>query len=363
MVAAGMEVGMGGSHGWRCNGVWLLLLTIACGSSSDGYEGTAGNRANAGASAARGNESISGASGSAGNTSREAADAGSPATPPRPMGCITDVAVGHHVYACDDIRYDVEIPPQCLETQCGLVVDVHGATMNANQQNENTNMRALGQEFGYVVVQPNLTAGFLDVSQDPLVFSMMRLVTDVFHLDEKRIHMTGFSLGGFLAWRFICKYSDILASAAPMSAAKGGNSVNVPGCAFSGAEKPAAEIPLIQLQGTMDPLISNAAGEAQRDAVVAAWEMGPGEQVAGDERYRRVRYKNANGTVFEFLQHDYSSDAPFAGGPIGGHCFPGSSAHYDPSTPQQETKFGCNPPNAFHWGSEAMQFFIAHPRR
>ncbi|GIS33212.1 MAG: hypothetical protein Ct9H90mP4_11260 [Gammaproteobacteria bacterium] len=34
---------------------------------------------------------------------------------------------------------------------------------------------------------------------------------------EERIHITGFSQGGYMSWRFICKYSDVLASAGPLA--------------------------------------------------------------------------------------------------------------------------------------------------
>jgi len=96
--------------------------------------------------------------------------------------------------------------------------------------------------------------------------------------------------------------------------------------------------------------------------VISAWNMGAGVVIAQDSTYKHTRHTNANGTVFEFIEHDYSSDAPFAGGIIGGHCFPGSGVIYDPSNPQDRTPFGCYGPNSFNWGEEVIKFFIAHPK-
>jgi poly(3-hydroxybutyrate) depolymerase len=232
---------------------------------------------------------------------------------------------------------------------------MHGSNMTADQENDNTNMRELGRQFGYVVLQPNAPQE-VEPGLDAPVHSMMRLLIEAFQIDEKRIHMTGFSRGGYMAWRFVCDHAEILASAAPMCAAIGGNPEEPPGCPFSATAKPAVEISLMHLQGTKDPFISNIGAEAQRDAVVAAWQMGPGRQVAGDATYRRIRYENTNGIAFDFVQHDYSSDEP----DVLGHCFPTGTSPV-PTDPISAA-FGCTKPNSFHWGSEVMQFFIAHPK-
>ena len=360
------------SYEWRLLGACVLVLANACGDSgsephSNGPSKTAGG----------GGGKVSSTAGSGGAERRAdggraaSGQVGGPAMMrPAPMveqpvqiGCIDDVSAGHHVYTCDNLSHDVEVPQKCLETQCGLVVDMHGGTMTAKQENDGTDMRELGEQFGYIVLQPNAPRGWVDPSVDAPTLATMELLIKVFHLDENRVHMTGFSMGGYMTWRFICDHTDILASAAPMSAATGGNPQEPPGCPFSETKKPTVEIPVLQLQGTMEPLIPRMAGEAQRDAVVTAWQMAPGEQVAGDATYRRIRYQNANQTVYEFIEHDYSSEAPFAGGIIGGHCFPGSPAQYDPAQPPGETKFGCQGSSSFHWGTEVMQFFIAHPKR
>ena len=118
---------------------------------------------------------------------------------------------------------------------------------------------------------------------------------------------------------------------------------------------------MLDLQGTKDALVDyDTAGIPQRDALIAGWNMDAGTQIAGDSTYRRTRYTNANGTDFEFLEHDYV-DSACTLVKVDGHCFPGSD---DPGgLTGQACPFRCDPPNSFTWGEEVMKFFIAHPMK
>ena len=76
--------------------------------------------------------------------------------------------------------------------------------------------------------------------------------------------------------------------------------------------------------------------------------------VESDSSHQWTRYKNAKGTVFEFIQHDYTGVAL-----LGGHCYPGST---DPGGETgQLFSFKCDQTAAFNWGEAVMQFFLAHP--
>ena len=44
--------------------------------------------------------------------------------------CITDVTPGDHTFVCDGITYLVLVDEQCTRLACGLIFDVHGATMS-----------------------------------------------------------------------------------------------------------------------------------------------------------------------------------------------------------------------------------------
>jgi poly(3-hydroxybutyrate) depolymerase len=236
-----------------------------------------------------------------------------------------------------------------------LVLDVHGRCFTAADEDAHTNLRALGDQYKYIIVQP--TAPQLDstcafgaapiwkpsVDSAPLAKIMDR-VSAAWHVDRRRIHFTGFSLGGYMTWLFVCGYSDVLASAAP--AASGGP-------CFVGSTMPSQQIDLLFLMGRKDAEVPLSVTSAQRDAVVAAWGLGQPQTLAQDTMYTRKRYTNSAGTVLETLEHDY-----VMAGSSNGHCYPGSTA-----TGTQWDGAKCKPPNAFVWGVEVMKFFVAHPKR
>jgi dienelactone hydrolase len=287
-----------------------------------------------------------------GDGSMSMMDAGSDA-PMNPMGCIDNTSAGDHQFMCDGFVYDVSVPAKCAGGGCGLVLDVHGATMSGKMEDNNTNMRALGAMYGYVVVQPNAnpappTSSWTPATDDDKVFKTLQLVMAAFKSDPKRIHMTGFSQGGMMTFRFLCKHADTFASMAPAAGT---------GCTFTANDTPSQEVPLLYMHGTKDNLVSfQGAAVPQRNAVTTGWKTDMGTMIAGDTNFTRTRFTTQNGTPFEFIQHDYAAKSIV----LGGHCYPGSM---DPGTEKgQLFPFGCVAPNAFTWGDEVMKFFVAHPR-
>jgi alpha/beta superfamily hydrolase len=293
------------------------------------------------------------------------ADAPGAVPPPVPSGCISDVSAGSRQVTCDDLVYDLSVPEGCLSVQCGLILDVHGGTMNAKMEDNNTKLAQLGREHGYLVVQPNANNGLFDATTDDAkVFAFAQSAIAVFHLDPKRVHMTGFSQGGYMTWRFICQHTEFLASAAPAAAAGMANISDETDCSFTGTDRPSSELDVLYMHGTQDALVDFQNALVKRDAVTAAFELGAGEMVAGDSTFRRTRYSNARGTIFEFIDHDYVSNSSFPADPplgiaIEGHCYPGSSDQM-PTEPGQLMAFGCVPPNSFNWGESVLAFFMAH---
>jgi pimeloyl-ACP methyl ester carboxylesterase len=292
-----------------------------------------------------------------------------PFEPPRPVGCVTDVSPGLHEFPCGEIRYVVLVPTPCVTRACGMIVDVHGGYMDAEQENNNTNMRALGEQHGYIVVQPSAPGNYWNAARDDEPVSLfLDEMLQAFSVDRKRVHMTGFSQGGFMTWRFLCKRAELFASVAPggagyMGAAPPSSffSILPTGCAFEGEELPAHEVPVLHMQGEHDVMVVPQMGRDMRDRVVAAWNMSGPERIAGDGTFERDRYTSQNGTVYEFLLHFYQTDANFYFVPIVGHCFPGSIDHA-PQEPGQLMGYGCKGQNSFHWGEEAIAFFMAHPK-
>lgn len=269
---------------------------------------------------------------------------------PAPVGCVTDVGAGHHLFDCDGgIRYDVEIPTSCAGGGCGLVLDIHGLTMSATEEDAGTGMRARGREHGYVVVQPNapgVPASWLQALHAPRVFDFVRDLADALVIDPRRIHVTGFSQGGGMTWRLICDHADFFASAAPLA--------GLPGCAFAGSEVPSREVPVMQVHGHRDTILNfTLFALPQRDLAIAHWELEVDAIIASGGGLEVTRYLSPSGTPFEFWEHDYAADSIT----ISGHCFPGGT-DIGPSPLQ----FGCADAGTFSVGERVMQFFLDHPK-
>jgi poly(3-hydroxybutyrate) depolymerase len=284
---------------------------------------------------------------------------------PVPDECITEVTAGEHQFECSEgMIFDLSVPEACLGSACGLVVDIHGWTMNGKIQDNNTNMRELGRQHGYLVVQPNAPGEVpsFSMAEIPKIYDFVQRVIAAFHLDQERIHIMGFSEGGFLSWWFVCNHSELFASASPGGAGAYVEELDVchdenSGCQFEGDQYPEHQLDLLILHGTQDVFDDVLCARAQRDAIAAAWEMGTPEEIAGDENYTWTRYQNAQGTVLEYLEHEYTDLA----GPLWGHCYPGST-DFELTVEGQIIPYACEEGCAFHWGEVAMDFFRAHPR-
>jgi len=355
----------------------LLILAIGCGSTAPGGAGggstaggstaggsTAGGGATAGGSSAGGSTAggstagggatAGGGSTAGGGATAGGATAGGSAFPaPAPEGCVQNVTAGQRDYTCDGIRYRATIPAQCLTRACGLIFDVHGFSMTAEQQEANSRLAARAPARDFIVVQPSapgVVPFWTPSTDDPKVFAAVELFARVFHTDPKRLHFTGFSQGGAMTWRMLCAHADAWASVAPAAEQ---------GCPFTGTNRPSREVPTLFLFGTLDGIVSfNLAATPQRNAVVTGWGMSSGAVVAADAGYTRTRHVSDAGTPFEFVQHDYTGSCAIAN--LGGHCFPGST---DPGgLPGQACSYRCNPPNGFDWGAEVLDWFVAHPK-
>ena len=279
---------------------------------------------------------------------------------PAPVGCVTSVEAGDHSFACNGLTHDVSVPQQCLQGPCGLILDIHGLTMDGLMEDRNTNLRALGSQHGYVVVQPNANpappaSSWVTDVDDAKILAFLDDVQAAWHIDPGRVHVTGFSQGGLMTWRFVCKNADRFASAAPGAAC---NHQDEEACPFAGPATPSRRIPLLYMHGRFDVFFDFPEAEAQRDLVVATWGLHETATLSSDAHHAWTRYADAAGTVFEFVWHDYLA-APST--VLQGHCYPGSTDPGD--APGQIFSYRCEDAAAFTWGEIVMQFFLDHPMR
>ncbi len=347
---------------WRRSVFVLLFALVGCGGSTGDEPTTAADDGSiksdtgtvtvedTGALAIE--DSASAADSAVIDSSSTPSDAGGPA----PMGCIAEIAAGTKVFSCDGLDYDVTVPAACLAGggACGLVLDVHGMTMSGKMEDNNTNMRALGGKYGYVVVQPNAnpdppSSAWNPSTDDPKVKAFLTLAIAAYKVDPDRVHMTGFSQGGMMSSRFLCKYAELFASIAPAAGT---------GCTFKGTDMPSREVPVLYIHGKTDALVPFSRGTAQRDAAYAAWKLGSEFVVSVDSKHKWTRRTSPSGTVFEFIEHTYEASSLV----LRGHCYPGSK-DLNATEPGQLFGFACTEPGTLVWGDVVMQFFRDHPRK
>lgn len=313
--------------------------------------------------------SLAGCSSSSANPAAPApgdAGADAPAEAAVDHGCVTDTSPGDHTFTCEGFSVDVHVPDACA-SGCGLVLDVHGALETGAIEESHMAIVPIAKSKGYVVVQPTAHTiaayggPYWAVADDDHVLAILDTVARVFQSDPSRTHMTGFSQGGYMTWRFLCKHADRFASVAP-----GGAGLPVCGtteffesCAFDAQTSPSRQIDVLFLAGRQDGVVPYSCMSQERDLAIAAWGLSQSTVVAGDTSYTRTRYANAQGTVMETLEHDYTTDPQGLLAANKGHCYPGSNAHT--GTPYDQ--LACVPPNAFAWGAEVMSFFAQHPKK
>lgn len=300
---------------------------------------------------------------------REAADRAAP--PAAAVSCaIPATSAGKHETTCEGIKTIYNVPARCVRggdgvaaSSCGVVMDIHGWTMTGQQQDNNTNMRALGEKHGYVVVQPSANGSPTSwtTADQKVVYALMMACVDepAWDMDRAKVHFMGFSEGSEMTWSFIKKHSDVIASAVPMSCAAG-----------SDAEACAAatpRVPVLFNQGTNDAMCDFSHAAATIDAYKKAWATGAGVVISSDAHHKRTRYTAADGAaVFDFLTFDYIANECIYTGK--GHCFPGGQddvCYGNKFAPGQLAAFSCpkNPREAaYSIGEEAMKWFIAHPK-
>jgi polyhydroxybutyrate depolymerase len=290
--------------------------------------------------------------------------------PPVPAGCIDNVATGDHTYTCSTLTVDARIPAACQGAGCGLILVLHGDTGNGLLMDGHVKMRELGDQHGYVVVAPTgppfggqFPGSTWETFNDAQLIEIVEAFRDVFRIDPKKIHVTGFSRGGFVTWRLLCDHSELFASAAPAGAGVGTN-FGEPTC-FTQGRKPARAIPIVFLMGRTDTSVGYQQMVSIRDAAIAEYGAAGPVNVRGDNDYRHDRWTGE--AVIETFDHAYETvnDGPFGQngqfGDANGHCIAGSTT--DPYAPQYAIPCARinNQPNAFIWGEEVMAFFQAHP--
>lgn len=197
-----------------------------------GCGGEPGANTPSGGSTTGGEGGAGAASSSASSASSTGAGGASPSTCP---GAV--LAPGVHArtiaHAGSMRAYEVQVPAAYDDTSpVPLVLDIHGYTSSADQQEGYSGFSALAEKEGFIVVRPS-GSGFLSSwNGGPLccgtaaseglddVGLMKAIVAEVSALvcvDPRRVYATGLSNGGAMSHRLACEAADVFAAIAPVS--------------------------------------------------------------------------------------------------------------------------------------------------
>lgn len=367
----------------------------------------------------------------------------------------------HHKVPCASLwkgfSVTYNVPERCLSSSCGLIVDVHGFTMDGDAQDANTNMRALGEEHGYIVVQPNAPLNNWNVDAlghpctglalpnatpghqtcflppfdkepigDRAINNWVQEALDVkaWKVDRSRLHLMGFSEGGWLTGRMLCNYPHVFKSFVMLSGASNADPFE---CIRAGAPQP----PVLVNQGLNDLSSVWREFDDSLQKLKSKWKLGEGKVVDGNATcgqeweefdcrsfgcncqgfadwygvtgslfdknkgcantktawnwykdhlctasakphprrpgcngcYSRTRYEGQSGVPLEVLSYSYVADYF-----LEGHCFPGSENMGHNGT--EAFAFGCpglqerkeGAKAAYVIGVEAMKWFLGHEK-
>jgi polyhydroxybutyrate depolymerase len=163
--------------------------------------------------------------------------------------------------------YVRRLPPSYDGTKpIPLVVDLHGYLEGAELHETNSRLGAFGDAHGFATITPQGSGDVVpgwDVERDA---ADVRFIGDLLDeagrtlcIDDRRIFVTGFSNGAFLASTLACVYANRIAAVAPVAALR-----DPPGC------KPARPVPIVTFAGTGDEFVAFTGGLGSRGQVTPA---------------------------------------------------------------------------------------------
>jgi poly(3-hydroxybutyrate) depolymerase len=102
---------------------------------------------------------------------------------------------------------------------------IHGFNMSGQQEVQLTQMNKVADTGKFIVVYPNALknasnqqswdlAGTTDYAY---LLSLIDTVEGRYHIDRKRVYVSGFSQGGFFSFNLGCRHADVIAAIAPVS--------------------------------------------------------------------------------------------------------------------------------------------------
>lgn len=284
-----------------------------------------------------------------------------------------------HKLECHEIHYYVTVPLKCnAATKCGVIMDIHGYSMNAAWEEKSDHITEWSKE--YITIRPEEVANHMDWSGDSGgssnwddlhdIESFLRLYVEKEDamVDRSRVHVAGFSQGGFLTFNLLCRASDLICSIAPlgmpatgkysgghynghqlMATARGHSNCWIDG------KGPEHKRSIMYHQGKHDRFFDVGTFEDSVEKIKDLYGMQNTDaiELAQGEGVDWKRY--SKGSInFETALYDYK--LVYDAYDLAGHCFPSTL-----KPPQPYFWFNCGVEDGYTWGEAVLKFFKANP--
>lgn len=145
------------------------------------------------------------------------------------------------------------------EVSLPLVIVLHSYGWKAKIAMWNTDFNEVAEKYGFVIVYPNATpnwnSGIGDNPSYPtpdsddvaFIKALITEMRELYHIDLERVYATGYSNGGFMAYRLACEASDQIAAIASVGGA-------MPESVFDNC-KPKRAVSVLEMHGTKDTTV------------------------------------------------------------------------------------------------------------
>lgn len=259
--------------------------------------------------------------------------------------------------------YLLNLPPNYYDTSgFALVVALHGFGGNAAEMEHDYGITDKANTEHFIVVYPEglpsngplhlrtwntgSCCGYsqaIQVDDVHFIRSLIDDLTDKYHIDPKRIYVTGMSNGAMMTYTLACEMSDKLAAAAPVS---GTLMMSMP-CS------PTRPVPILHIHSMLDTRVPFNGGIGMADvyftpvdSTLTVWAANDScntlPQVLVDNgHYRQTEWKSASGIPVIELYATYD----------GGHSWPGGLKPRTQADP---------PSTAFNATDLIWEFFQQH---
>ena len=160
-------------------------------------------------------------------------------------------------------NYSVHLPAAYnASTAHPLVLNLHGYTSNAQQEEIYTQMDASSDQNNYIVVYPNGIANYWNswgpagttygANDVKFLTELIDTISARYHVNPKRVYSCGMSNGGYMTYTLACNLANKLAAIASVAGTM--SNYTYAHCNVS------RHIPVMHVHGTTDPVVSYATG-------------------------------------------------------------------------------------------------------